>query len=123
MAAKLYVSSHAALRWAQRIEGGVPAGVRRLSRRDHLRAVSKVLHAYHRSHQIPGRLVARLKGGVHKKWSKASYYMTVDAVLVVQGRTVVTVLSWGWDPYVAYLVHEIFGVWPEPDPKSFRGVH
>lgn len=118
MSVKLYVSSHAAYRWAQRIDGTVRAGTLRLSERDHYRAVSQVLRAYDRSIQIPGRLVSRLKGGPHRKWGKATYHMTVDAVLVCQGRKVVTVLRWGWEPYVTYMVHNIFGVWPEDDPQK-----
>lgn len=122
MAAKLYVTSHAALRWAQRIEGTAAAGIKRLPEKEHFRAVSRVLRAYDQSIQIPGRLVARLKGGNHKKWSRSTrYHMTVDAVLVIQGSSVVTVLRWGWDPYITYLVHNIFGIWPEENPQTWKG--
>lgn len=116
MAAKLYVSSHAAYRWAQRIEGTVQPGTLRLSETDHYRAVSNVLRAYHRSIKIPGRWVTRLRGGPTRKWGKPTYHMTVDALLVVQGGTVVTVLRWGLDPFASCLVQNIFGVWPEEGP-------
>jgi uncharacterized SAM-dependent methyltransferase len=114
---KLFVTSHAAYRWAQRIQRNVlRPGQKRLTAGQHYRAVDQVKRAYDDSIRIPARVYARLRGGNHKRWTfkkKATYHMTTRALMVVQSGKVITVVRWSMDDFVSVLVHELFGIWPE----------
>jgi hypothetical protein len=52
-----------------------------------------------------------LSGARKVQWSKAKYIMTMDAVFVLQGNSILTVLPWDSEKFVEVVVHSLFGVW------------
>ncbi|HYD02641.1 MAG TPA: hypothetical protein VEB22_15545 [Phycisphaerales bacterium] len=81
---------HAVERWVQRV--AVPGGFRL---------------AVAQSVAVPARRLRR-KGGVG---GRGRYRVTASAVLVVRGRTVVTVYELELEDLAAVLVHELMGIW------------
>jgi hypothetical protein len=106
---RTHVTSHAALRWTQRVTGSHSEQLTPASKKA---AVRGVIRAYRASTKIPQRFVRRLSGGA-KKRSGVTYHMTTESLLIMKGHTVVTVYPWTLEDFAEVMVHAFMGLWPD----------
>ena len=94
-------SRHAIQRWAERVSKGSMETAR-----------WELQSAYYRAVPVPKRYAERL-AGVNTDCPSVKFLMTMEALLVIKGSAVVTVLPWGINQYMEVLVHLVMGAWTE----------